>query len=70
MLQPGVQNFLNTMQLSAPHFAHVIKSGVNMCPEIAKTGIINEYSYEHSERRHTDGNGRLDSNIAHHSLPW
>jgi len=40
-----------------------------MGPEIAKTRIINKDSYEHSERTHSDGNSRLDSSIAHHSLP-
>jgi hypothetical protein len=68
MFQPCVQNFLDAMQLGTPHFAHVVKSGVKMGPEIAEARIIDQDSYEHSERRHTDSKGRLDSNIAHHSL--
>ena len=69
MLQPCVQHFLDSVQFGAPHLAHVVKPSVKVRTEIAQTRIINQNAYEHSQRRNTDSDGRLDSSIAHHSYP-
>ena len=62
MLQPSVKDFLDAVQLGTPHFPDVVKAGIKMRPEIAEARIIDQDSYQHSERRHSDSNGRLNGN--------
>jgi hypothetical protein len=72
MSQPRVDHFLNATQFGAPYVLRVIESPIDriescldLGPQIAETGVVNEYSQKYGDRRNTSRNRDLNCLIGH-----